>query len=104
MYRVCRDLLLHVQPRLWPPDVLFWDFRFRPKKSKKNVGITQTPTLKWCGLIRLGRATVSIMSSDEAPELSGSAELTKATVTAGASCEVNGVCSTTRIIKTGVKL
>jgi hypothetical protein len=31
------------------------------------------------------------MSSDEAPELSGSAELTEATATTGASCEGNGV-------------
>jgi hypothetical protein len=31
------------------------------------------------------------MSSDEAPELSGSAELTEATATTGASCEINGV-------------
>jgi hypothetical protein len=31
------------------------------------------------------------MSSDEAAELSGSAELTEATATTAASCEVNGV-------------
>jgi hypothetical protein len=31
------------------------------------------------------------MSSDEAPELSEPAELTEATATTGASCEVNGV-------------
>jgi hypothetical protein len=31
------------------------------------------------------------MSSDEDTELSGSAELTEATATTGASCEVNGV-------------
>jgi hypothetical protein len=30
------------------------------------------------------------MSSDEATELSGSAELTEVTTTTGASCEVNG--------------
>jgi hypothetical protein len=35
MYRVCRDPLLHVQARLWPPDVLFWEFFFAPKISKK---------------------------------------------------------------------
>jgi hypothetical protein len=31
------------------------------------------------------------MSSDKAPELSGLAELTEATATTGASCEINGV-------------
>jgi hypothetical protein len=31
------------------------------------------------------------MSSDEATELSGSAELTEVTATTGASCKVNGV-------------
>jgi hypothetical protein len=31
------------------------------------------------------------MSSDEAPELSGSAELTEPTATTGASCELNGI-------------
>jgi hypothetical protein len=31
------------------------------------------------------------MSSDEATDLSGSAELTEATATTGASCEANGV-------------
>jgi hypothetical protein len=30
MYRVCRDPLLPVQARLWPPDVLFWEFFAAP--------------------------------------------------------------------------
>jgi hypothetical protein len=38
MYRVCRDPLLHVQARLWPPDVLFWETIFRPKNFQKKSG------------------------------------------------------------------
>jgi hypothetical protein len=56
-------------------------------------------------LIRLGRVTLSIMSSDEATELSGSAELTEANATTGASCEVNGVkFNNKNSSKTGAKL
>jgi hypothetical protein len=37
MHRVCRDPLLPVQARLWPPDVLFWEFFF-PQKFPKKIG------------------------------------------------------------------
>jgi hypothetical protein len=51
MYRVCRDPLLPVQARLWPPDVLFWEFVFRPKNfqfffgNHANTNIKMWPNL-----------------------------------------------------------